>query len=85
MTEVSNPDRALEAAILGLLERRGRGKTICPSEAAREVAPDDWEPLMERTRAAAFRLVAAGEIVVTQRGVVVDPARAKGPIRLRRK
>jgi hypothetical protein len=40
---------------------------------------------MERARAAARRLVAAGEIVMAQRGVVVDPSRAKGPIRLRRK
>jgi hypothetical protein len=77
-------DQSLEAAILDLLKRRGVGKTICPSEVARQVAPDGWESLMERTREAARRLVAAGEIVITQQGKVVDPSNAKGAIRLRR-
>ncbi len=77
-------ERALETAILGLLEQRGAGKTICPSEAARLVAPHDWEPLMEAARSAARRLVRAGKIVMTQGGVVVDPSRAKGPVRLRK-
>ena len=80
-------DAQLEKAILKLLSERGAGKTICPSEAARAVAAgkekDDWEPLMEPARAAARRLVADGKIVITQGGVVVDPSRAKGPIRLR--
>jgi hypothetical protein len=44
-----------------------------------------WEGLMEPARAAARRLVAAGEIVVTQGGGVVDASTAKGPIRLRLK
>ena len=77
-------DRHLEAAILDLLARRPRHATICPSEAARAVAPDDWQPLMEPARAAARRLVAAGEVEITQGGHVVDPSTAKGPIRIRR-
>lgn len=84
-------DAALEAAILELLAERSAGgnrsKTICPSEAAKLVGGTDsrrdWEALMEPARAAARRLVAAGEIVITQHGAVVDPATAKGPIRLR--
>ena len=86
-------DTALEHAILHLLDERGRGKTICPSEAARAVAGqhspqarDDaaaWQPLMEPARAAARRLVAAGRILITQGGHVVEPSTAKGPIRLR--
>ena len=84
-------DKALEDTILRLLQERGAGKTICPSEAARTVAgggmlSDDreqWEPLMEPARAAARRLVAAGRIVITQGGHVVEPSTAKGPIRLR--
>ena len=78
----------IEAEILELLERRDAGKTICPSEVARAVAGSDersdWEPLMEVTRAAARRLVKAGQIVITQHGRVVDPDRAEGPIRLRK-
>ncbi len=81
---LTETDRALESAILELLARRGEGKTICPSEAARLLHPEGWEQYMESAREAARRLVARGEIVVTQRGKKVDPARAKGPIRLRR-
>jgi hypothetical protein len=85
--KVGVKDRALEGKILRLLSERGAGKTICPSEAARAVAESDerevWEPLMEPARAAARRLVAAGKITVTQHGVEVDSATAKGPIRLR--
>ncbi len=77
----------LKAAILGLLEERGPGKTICPSEAAKAVggkaARRDWEGLMEPARGAARRLVKAGKIVVTQKGRVVDAEEAKGAIRLK--
>ena len=83
----TNPDLALETAILHLLAERGPGKTICPSEAARAVAASDshakWHPLMQPARAAAHRLDAAGRIVVTQHGRRVDGATAKGPIRLK--
>lgn len=77
-------DRALEAAMSALLDQRAPVASICPSEAARAVAAD-WEPLMERARMAARRLFAAGVAEITQRGVVVDPSTAKGPIRVRRR
>jgi len=80
---VSAQDEALEEAILTLLG--DRAGTICPSEAARSVAgDDDWRPLMEPARRAARRLVAAGEVQITQKGRVVDPSTARGPIRIRR-
>lgn len=82
---VTDTDRALEASILDLLAARSRTSTICPSEAARAVGSDDgWRELMEPARQAARRLVAAGEVEVTQGGRVVDPSTAKGPIRIRR-
>ncbi len=94
---VTDTDRALEASILDLLAARPRTSTICPSEAARAVGgarsddgDDDgddgegWRELMEPARRAARRLVAAGEVEVTQGGRVVDPSTAKGPIRIRR-
>ncbi|MEV7173568.1 DUF3253 domain-containing protein [Streptomyces sp. NPDC093224] len=90
-------DRRLERAILELLEQRGPAATICPSEAARAVhaaaaggggdgrdGGDGWRGLMEPARDAARRLVAAGEVEITQGGRVVDPSRARGPIRIRR-
>jgi hypothetical protein len=73
----------LERTIVELLETRAPGATICPSEAARAVAPETWRELMEAARAAARRLVMRGEVQVLQRGQVVDPDTARGPIRLR--
>jgi hypothetical protein len=43
----------------------------------------DWEALVEPARAAARRLVTQNKIVITQHNEIVDPAAAKGPIRLR--
>lgn len=76
-------DHALETAIRTLLAARARGATLCPSDAARAVGGDDWRDLIEPARQAARRLVAAGHIVITQGGHIVDPSTAKGPIRLR--
>ena len=78
-------DAALEQTILRLLHERGAGKTICPSEAARTIAGEGdmsnerekWEPLMEPARAAARRLAAAGSIVITQGGHIVDASTEK--------
>lgn len=78
-----SPER-IEEAIRELLERRGPGKTICPSEAARALAGQHgFRPLMEPVRATARTMVARGELEITQRGRVVDPGRARGAIRLR--
>ena len=73
----------IEQAILGLLGRRAAGRTICPSEAARALAPDDWRPLMEPVRDAAYAMADEGRVEVTQGGEVVDGRAARGPIRLR--
>lgn len=77
-------DRRLEEAILELLDSRASTATICPSEAARAVGGEDWRDLMEPARRAARRLVAAGQVEITQRGRPVDPSTAKGAIRIRR-
>lgn len=77
-------DLALEASVLTLLAARPRASSICPSEAARAVGGGDWQALMEPARAAARRLVARGEVEITQGGRVVDPSTARGPIRVRR-
>ncbi|MCZ4068716.1 DUF2256 and DUF3253 domain-containing protein [Microbacterium sp. H37-C3] len=77
-------DAQLSEKILELLSARAAGATICPSEAARAVGGEEWRDLMEPARRAARRLVAGGEVEITQRGAVVDPSTAKGPIRIRR-
>ena len=80
----TSADARLEAAIRALLDARARGASICPSEAARAVGGEEWRELMEPARRAARRIAAQGELVITQRGRVVDGSTAKGPIRLRR-
>ncbi len=77
-------DTALEDAIVELLNARARDASICPSEAARAVGGESWQSLMEPARKAARRLVAQEKVQITQAGKVVDPSRAKGPIRIRR-
>ena len=77
-------DERLEAVILQILAERAHDTSICPSEAARRVAGEHWNSMMEPVRMAARRLVARGEVEITQGGRVVDPSRAKGPIRIRR-
>lgn len=85
---VTPADRQLEDALMALLRQRARGATVCPSEAARAVNGTmgdgrEWRELMEPARAAARRLVVAGEVEITQGGHVVDPSTARGPIRVR--
>ena len=81
----SATDAALERTIGELLDRTKAGGTICPSDAARVVGGEDWRNLMEPARSAARRMVARGEVDITQGGKVVDPSTAKGPIRIRRR
>lgn len=74
----------LEAAILELLDARTGHDSICPSEAARKIAPDDWRDLMEATRMAARRLANRNQVEITQKGKAVDPTSFRGPVRLRK-
>jgi len=76
--------RRLEAKILELLDQRAPTSTICPSDAARAVGDDDWRGLMDASRSAAGRLVARGEVEITQGGEPVDLETSRGPIRIRR-
>lgn len=86
-TKLNPIDRKLEEAIMTLLNKRGRGATICPSEAAKWVRPleqgDSWRELMEPARRAARRLAAQNRIMMTQAGRQVDPSTARGPVRLK--
>lgn len=72
-------DHVIRAALIDLALQRGRGKSFCPSEAARALAPD-WRPLMPAVRRVAASLP---ELEATQKSQPVDPLTAKGPIRLR--
>lgn len=74
---------AARARIMTLLSQRSAEATICPSEAARALAGDEFRPLMDTVREAARELVCDGSLEVTQHGEPVDIDTARGPIRLR--
>ena len=82
--QTAGMDDPLERTILDLLASRAPTSSICPSDAAKAAGGDDWRPLMEPVREAARRLVARGEVDITQGGEPVDPSDLHGPIRIRR-
>jgi hypothetical protein len=72
--------------ILRQTAARGTDKSICPSEVARALAPEEdaWRRLMGQVRAAAIRLAREGRVEVLRKGKPVDPAtEIRGVIRLR--
>ncbi len=73
----------IHSAIQRLLNERGAGKSICPSEVARALDADEWRDLMDAVRDEAASMARRGDIVITQGSVVVDPDALRGPIRLR--
>jgi hypothetical protein len=75
-------DDPIETAILQLVDKRGPNKSICPSEAAREVFGDDWNSHMRHVRSAAIHLARQGAIQILRKGKPVDPDNFKGVYRL---
>lgn len=79
-----------------LLDSREFPKTICPSEAARALSPEElratgassWRDLMPALRREAFELRDQGKLDVLQKGNVLpasqDLTSTTGPIRLRK-
>ena len=78
-------DKQIRAAIAGLLENRQPPATICPSEAAKALAPDEWRPLMTRVREVAIAMAQEDHLEIRQGGrTVVPDGSVRGPIRLGR-
>lgn len=76
-------DDLIRDAIAGLLQERAPFATICPSEAARKLAPGGWRPLMPRVRTVAIAMAREGNLQIRQRGKAVSPDESlRGPIRL---
>lgn len=75
-----------EARIADALEQllADRSGTICPSEAARALWSEGWRDHLNEVRAVGRKLAREGRVVWQQRGRQVDPARARGPVRLAR-
>lgn len=78
-------DEAIRASIVNLLARREALATICPSEVARALSPDAWQPLMPRVRDLAKAMARQGALEIRQGGRTLAPgAPLRGPIRLGR-
>jgi hypothetical protein len=75
---------AIRDAILAQTAARGPEKSICPSEVARALEPEEWQRLMPRIRREAALLAREGRIDVLRKGKPVDPEQEiRGVIRLR--
>ena len=77
---------AIAAELLRQTTERGPAKSICPSEVARALAPEEeaWRRLLGPVRATAIRLAREGRVEVLRKGKPVDPeAGIRGVIRLR--
>ena len=74
-----------EQAIGVLLDLRGPGKTICPSEVARQLCPATWRARMPAVHLATAALLSRGEIATTWRGQAVVPGPGSGPYRIGRR
>ena len=78
-------NKQIRDAIAGLLESRQPPATICPSEAARALAPNAWRPLMTRVREVANAMAREDLLDIRQGGrTVVPDGSVRGPIRLGR-
>ena len=80
-------DAAITATMLELIDARAEHATICPSDVARALRPDDesaWRALMAPIRQVAAGLAAAGRVRVTRKGEPVDATAPGGPIRIGR-
>ena len=80
-------DAQITATMLALIDARAEHATICPSEVARALEPNDetaWRALMAPIRRVAADLVQADLVRVTRKGQVVDANDAGGPIRIGR-
>ena len=74
----------IAAKLLRQAAARGPDKSICPSEVARALAPDDdWRRLMGPVRSAAVRLAKSGPIEILRKGKAADSNALGGVIRLR--
>lgn len=85
MTEAPKPPRLTpEDAILAAIDARGAGKTICPTDAAKVLDPENWRGRLHQIRAAGVHLARTGVISIYRKGKPVSPDGFKGVYRLGR-
>ena len=67
-----------------MLDLRGNGKIICPSEVARKLDSTSWRDHMENVHEVVISMVEAGMVIITQKGKPVDPLTRKGAYRIKK-
>lgn len=83
MTKPPAEPAEIEATILRLLDERGSGRSISPTDVACALTEgSDWHLQMPGVRRAAIKLALAGRLVITRKGKPVDPNDFKGVYRL---
>lgn len=75
-------EQSVVETIIALATARGNTKTICPSEVARKLWPDDWRTHMPEVRACAFALRDMARVRIMQKGIGISTDDVKGPIRI---
>lgn len=75
-------DPYITEKIIALATARGSTKTICPSEVARKLWPDNWRKHMPEVRACAYTLRDTGKVRIMQKGADITAGNIKGPIRV---
>ena len=73
----------IETAIFEKLSTREPGKSICPSEVAKDLQPEQWQRMMPKVRTVALGLMRQGRLTITKKGKPVDPDNFRGVTRLR--
>ena len=73
----------IESAIFDHLNRLAPGKSIEPSDVAKELQPEQWQRMLPKVRGVAVGLAREGRLIITKKGKPVDPNAFKGVIRLR--
>ena len=78
---------SIEAAIFEKLAKADPknvgGKSIEPSDVAKELQPEQWQRMLPKVRATALGLMRQGKLTITKKGKPVDPNAVKGVTRLR--
>ena len=59
------------------------GKSIEPSDVAKELQPEQWQRMLPKVRATALGLMRQGKLTITKKGKAVDPDNFRGVTRLR--
>jgi hypothetical protein len=73
----------ISQTILTMAAERAPDKTVCPSEIARALFPDDWRKHMDEVRAEAIKLQKTGKVQIAQKGKPVNVDHIKGPVRIK--